>query len=1058
MGTGHGHHLSTGSPHSSGSPLKDSVTASGTELLEDAEGRMSHTEEAPESAGQLPFDPLRLILAIRKYGIWIFTGALAAGIAGGAFGLARMKKVFSAEIQLLRREMPNTVRASETGQAYKPKELDVGTLTSLMYSQRLLKMVSAESTSSLSSKELANRLTVTPERKTDLIQVIYAGRETARASADMVNRYANQVIRLTKDLQNEEARELNQLFTGQIQQTDRELAMVNQELLQFSEESDFINADKETEAYLRDLGNVDFKLESARIEYETLDYRIDGLREVLGKQNPAALKLQQSEETLAELLTHYTDINPIVIEQRAKISTLEDQVEQSKGNDPEDIQVTESRVSNTLYLDIVSLKTRKESLEKQVQKLGVYRDRVKAKLRALPSMHAEYAQIQSRKNSLETMRELVLARQREAKLFENANLGYYRLFAPATQSSVQVKGRKRTVLILAGGSTVLGGGLSLILVLMIGLLDDRLRTRGDLQRATHLPVLGSIGILRSDDQKTAAKSAVHAWAKLHSKLASNRESQLTCGILSAASREGRSTWIRLLGEAANHSGWRVISVTNSSNKDETSTFIPFAAAIENPHLVTELLESDKMSPGNIKILFPEDWSAISGTFQQFQNAVEHWRELDHSLLLVEIPPVHEKNSLQLSEMLPNVVWITESGQIAADDVSDHIIAVHQTRCNLVGTILNREPCLLPDWPLLRRFNLALWLAIGLMLGFTESEISLAHAAELDKVLVHNVRREPDQSASRSNDQESGKTPALAAWQERLTLGPGDSLNFVLYGYPDSNRAGIMVTPDGTISYLQAKNIAAADLTIDELREALDRELGRFYRNARTIVTPHVYSSKKYFLLGTVRQPGVYTLDRPTSLLEAVAKAQGMRTGIFDRSTVELSDLPRAFVSRDGKRLSLDFEKLFYQGDLSQNIELAPGDYIYIPPGALTEVHVLGAVTFPGTYSIVKTGSLLSAITAQGGFTERAYQKKVLIIRGSWEKPRVSIIDVKAILVGEAKDIILEPKDIIYVPDHPWEMAEELLDAAARAFLGSAVATWTGGSVGPVIGQGVIPGL
>src|SRR5207245_338407 len=104
-------------------------------------------------------------------------------------------------------------------------------------------------------------------------------------------------------------------------------------------------------------------------------------------------------------------------------------------------------------------------------------------------------------------------------------------------------------------------------------------------------------------------------------------------------------------------------------------------------------------------------------------------------------------------------------------------------------------------------------------------------------------------------------------------------------------------PDGRISYLEAQDVMAAGLTVDELRAKLDEELGKYRRVARTVITPIAYHSKKYFMLGKVVQKGVYTLDRPTTVLEALARARGVENGAVENNTVDLADFSRSFLAR-----------------------------------------------------------------------------------------------------------------------------------------------------------------
>ena len=168
-----------------------------------------------------------------------------------------------------------------------------------------------------------------------------------------------------------------------------------------------------------------------------------------------------------------------------------------------------------------------------------------------------------------------------------------------------------------------------------------------------------------------------------------------------------------------------------------------------------------------------------------------------------------------------------------------------------------------------------------------------------------------------------------------------------------------------------------------------------------------------------------------------------------------ADLSHSFVMRGGKRLKVDFVKLFQQGDLSQNVPLEPDDYIYFPSSSANQIFVVGAVGGQGVVPYSQNATLISAITARGGFMDKAYQSRVLVVRGSLNTPETFIVDAKAILAGEKPDFRLEPKDIVYVSRRPWARAEEILDSATVSFIQAALVTWTGQHVGPFITSPIV---
>src|SRR4030095_8957669 len=108
---------------------------------------------------------------------------------------------------------------------------------------------------------------------------------------------------------------------------------------------------------------------------------------------------------------------------------------------------------------------------------------------------------------------------------------------------------------------------------------------------------------------------------------------------------------------------------------------------------------------------------------------------------------------------------------------------------------------------------------------------------------------------------------------------------------------------------EAQDVEVTGLTVDELRGKLDRELARYRRAPRALVTPVAFRSKRYYMLGKVMTKGVYVLDRPITVLEAIARAHGLESGLVDRNVIDLADFKRSFLARGGKRYPLNFERL-----------------------------------------------------------------------------------------------------------------------------------------------------
>ena len=271
-------------------------------------------------------------------------------------------------------------------------------------------------------------------------------------------------------------------------------------------------------------------------------------------------------------------------------------------------------------------------------------------------------------------------------------------------------------------------------------------------------------------------------------------------------------------------------------------------------------------------------------------------------------------------------------------------------------------------------------------------------------------------------------PAKTLYQ----LGPGDRLEIESLG-DAASRASVVVGPDGKIYYSLLPGLNVWGRTLEGTRQALMDAMKKYLRTEPDIaVTLRAATSKTVWVLGNVQVPGVQPLAAPTTLLDIITLSGGPLTvpGAADG----FCDLKRSFLMRAGKLAPIDFEKLLREGDLSQNIYVQANDLVYLRSAARQNVYVLGAVTAPNIVYFADRMTLLEAIAACGGPLEYAYQTHVAVIRGSLVNPQAAIVNFREIRTGKAKDLKLEPGDIVYIPYVPWRKLALLVEILVRDFV------------------------
>ncbi len=101
--------------------------------------------------------------------------------------------------------------------------------------------------------------------------------------------------------------------------------------------------------------------------------------------------------------------------------------------------------------------------------------------------------------------------------------------------------------------------------------------------------------------------------------------------------------------------------------------------------------------------------------------------------------------------------------------------------------------------------------------------------------------------------------------------------------------------------------------------------------------------------------------------------------------------------------------------LSQGYLRNPQVHIYVKEYSWKKVTVFGEVKKPGVYAYQDDMDIIGAITAAGGFTDRADQNATTITRvvdGRKHRIRVRVQDIGE---GRIQNFMLRPKDVIYVP-------------------------------------------
>jgi polysaccharide export outer membrane protein len=243
--------------------------------------------------------------------------------------------------------------------------------------------------------------------------------------------------------------------------------------------------------------------------------------------------------------------------------------------------------------------------------------------------------------------------------------------------------------------------------------------------------------------------------------------------------------------------------------------------------------------------------------------------------------------------------------------------------------------------------------------------------------------------------------SLTAMAVEYRVGEGDVLNISVYGHNDL-KITERISGDGRIILPLIGQLDVNGLTITEVTALIANRLASGY-----IVSPQVsvfvneFRSRKAVIMGEIAKPGLYELKGEITLLELISIAGGLAPNAGEIATIKRTGV-------DGKVMSMDidYKSIMESGDVSLDVNIYDDDSIYISKAGI--YYITGEVKKPDAYKFTEGITVIKAITRAGGFTEKASERKVRVIRKV--EGRESVIE------NVSMDEFIIPEDVIVIPE------------------------------------------
>jgi polysaccharide export outer membrane protein len=161
------------------------------------------------------------------------------------------------------------------------------------------------------------------------------------------------------------------------------------------------------------------------------------------------------------------------------------------------------------------------------------------------------------------------------------------------------------------------------------------------------------------------------------------------------------------------------------------------------------------------------------------------------------------------------------------------------------------------------------------------------------------------------------------------IGPGDDLDVFVYHSPELSLPDVTVRPDGRISVPLIEDVVASGKTAMQLSRELEDKLKKYVREPQVTVIVKSFVGpldRQVRVIGEAADPAALAYRQHMTLLDVMIATKGLTRFAAGNRAVIVRRTPNG----GSTTIPVHLDDLIKDGDVSQNVEMQPGDTLIIP--------------------------------------------------------------------------------------------------------------------------------
>ncbi len=190
-----------------------------------------------------------------------------------------------------------------------------------------------------------------------------------------------------------------------------------------------------------------------------------------------------------------------------------------------------------------------------------------------------------------------------------------------------------------------------------------------------------------------------------------------------------------------------------------------------------------------------------------------------------------------------------------------------------------------------------------------------------------------QDTTNSGIADGAPSPALAGERRPLYRLRKSHVLAITFTFAPEFDQTVTVQPDGFISLRGQKQLYAENISLAELQEAVRKTYAATLHDPEVTLALTDFDKPFFLASGQVNRPGKYELRADITVTEAVAIAGGFNDQAKHSQVVLFRRVSDALV----ESRVLNLKHMLSAKSLAEDIELKPGDLIYVPQNTISKI-------------------------------------------------------------------------------------------------------------------------